>query len=196
MKLLTILKKIIFVKIIFLSACSSYENNADSKPFFHIVDKLAQGLTADIKENVIMPEKSPILVMTPVFVDEIEKSNHFARVLQQTLISELYKKGFYVSELNLSKYVKVTKSGDFVLTRDWSKISKELDINYLLISTIGVSDRGYILNSRIVYLDNHQVLAAANTFIPQNYIAEFLPSINKVQIHNGMLYRESSININ
>lgn len=178
----------------FLSSCSidnsHNDENRTSTPFHHAMDKLSFQLANEIKNNSIMPAKSPILVMTPVFVDKFASSNKFGRILQQTLMSELYRNGFYVSDLNISEYLRVTEQGDFILTRNWKEISKELDVNYLLVSTIGVTKKGYIINCRILYLYNHQMLAAANTFIPQNYLNEFLLKKTEIKTHDDLIYRD------
>ena len=182
-----------FILIFNLTACTtgyhakSHQDN--KKVFYHLIDKLAFDITTQLKANSIMPMKSPIIILTPVSVDSFRNSNKLGKILQQNLISELFKEGFYVSDLNISKYVRVTKNGDFILTREWKYLSNELDINYLLISTMGKTKKGMHLNARIVYLENNQVLAAANTFIPKEKIKAFDKYANNVEVETGLLYR-------
>jgi len=60
----------------------------------------------------------------------------------------------------------VTPVGDFVLTRDGTALAKQVEMDHVVTGTIIEDDRGVRVNARIVSLENKQVVASANVYIP------------------------------
>jgi len=60
----------------------------------------------------------------------------------------------------------VTDKGDFVLSRDFSELSAELPIKYVVTGTVTLHQAGLMLNARLIQIDNKRVISAARTFVP------------------------------
>ncbi|WP_394223264.1 FlgO family outer membrane protein [Alteromonas gracilis] len=86
--------------------------------------------------------------------------------LSEYLISELQDFGLAVVDFKLAGGITVTPVGDFVLTRDGALLAKQIEMDHVVTGTIIEDDRGVRINARIVSLENKQVVASANVYIP------------------------------
>ena len=86
--------------------------------------------------------------------------------LSEYLITELQDFGLAVVDFKLAGGITVTPVGDFVLTRDGAALAKQVEMDHVVTGTIIEDDRGVRVNARIVSLENKQVVASANVYIP------------------------------
>ena len=86
--------------------------------------------------------------------------------LSEYLIAELQDFGLAVVDFKLAGGITVTPIGDFVLTRDGTALAKQVEMDHVVTGTIIEDDRGVRVNARIVSLENKQVVASANVYIP------------------------------
>jgi TolB-like protein len=88
------------------------------------------------------------------FVDlkKLNQTSQFGRVLGESLFSELFIRGFNVTDFRGQNAISVNKSGEFFITRNISKLASEVSNTYVLVGTYSKIDQNVIINARI--LDN------------------------------------------
>ena len=89
-------------------------------------------------------------------------SNH----LSEAIIYDLHLFGVPVLDFKVTDYIRVTEKGDFVLSRDFSELSAELPIKYVVTGTVTHHQSGLMLNARLIQIDTKRVISAARTFVP------------------------------
>ncbi len=86
--------------------------------------------------------------------------------LSEYLIAELQDFGLSIIDFKLAGGITVTPVGDFVLTRDGKSLAEQVAMDHVVTGTIIEHDRGVRVNARIIALENKQVVASANIYIP------------------------------
>jgi TolB-like protein len=88
------------------------------------------------------------------FVDlkKLNQTSQFGRVLGESLFSELFIRGFNVTDFRGQQAISVNNSGEFFITRNINKLSSEVPNTYILVGTYSKIDQNVIINARI--LDN------------------------------------------
>ena len=88
------------------------------------------------------------------FVDliKLNQTSQFGRVVGESLFSELFVRGFNVTDFRGQDAISVNKTGEFFITRDITKLSSEVSNTYILVGTYSKIDQNVIINARI--LDN------------------------------------------
>lgn len=96
--------------------------------------------------------------------------------LSEYLIAELQDFGLAIVDFKLAGGITVTPIGDFVFTRKGERLAKQVEMDHVVTGTIIEDDRGVRVNARIVSLNNKQVVASANVYIP----AFIVTDLNKI----------------
>ncbi|MGL4448088.1 MAG: FlgO family outer membrane protein [Shewanella sp.] len=162
-----------------------------------VINHLSQRIVTElVKQNDALRSDQPIVVATPVLVGDMNSTNALAQQLQQGLMTSLHSFQFNVVDLNLAEGLRVTPQGDFVLTRDWQKLSTTLPVEHLLVSTMSMTTTGMAINSRIVNINNNRVVSASQTYVTQQALANYLQLSEQVISQDGMLYRQASPGMN
>jgi TolB-like protein len=86
--------------------------------------------------------------------------------LSEYLITELQDFGLAVVDFKLSSGITVTPQGDFVMSRSSQYLAKSVEMDHVVTGTIIEDDRGVRVNARIVSLENKQIVASADVYIP------------------------------
>jgi TolB-like protein len=86
--------------------------------------------------------------------------------LSEYLIAELQDFGLAIVDFKMAGGVTVTPYGDFVLSRKANALAKQVSMDHVVTGTIIEDDRGVRINARIVSMQNKQVVASANIYIP------------------------------
>lgn len=129
-----------------------------------LVDELIQYHTA---------EQSTVLVAVTDFAfihSELDKGSIFSNHLSEAIIYDLHKAGIAVLDYKVTDYIRVTETGDFVLSRDYEELSGELPINYVVTGTLTPHQQGILVNARLVQISTKQVISVARSFIPQHIV--------------------------
>ncbi|MFQ6370292.1 FlgO family outer membrane protein [Shewanella sp. YIC-542] len=134
----------------------------------------------------------PLLVATPVMVEDLQSSDKLAAQLQQGLMTQMQQAGFTLVDLNVADAVRVTPTGDFLLSRDWQKVPANIEVAQVLVSTVSKSRTGLLINSRIVLLSGNQVVASAQLYVSQQALPEYVALSPRVVSQNGLLYRNDA----
>ncbi|EGM71402.1 FlgO family outer membrane protein [Shewanella sp. HN-41] len=162
-----------------------------------MINHLSQRIVTElVKQNDALRSDQPIVVTTPVLVGDMSSTNALAQQLQQGLMTSLHQFQFNVVDLNLGDGLRVTADGDFILTRDWQKLSTNLPVEHLLVSTMSPTTNGMAINARIVSLSNNRVVSASQTFVTQKELANYMQLSEQVISQDGILYRQAGPGMN
>lgn len=130
-----------------------------------------------------------ILVTTPVLVANLEDTNHLGLSLQQSLMSHFKQQGHNVVDANLAVAMQVSKQGDFMLSRDWQRLSQEMLVQYVMVTTLSPSADSVLVNSRILDKRTNRILAASQTHITAAQLPNYIKTTEQVTINQGKLSR-------
>lgn len=105
------------------------------------------------KNNKISLKDSGTITLTSfVNLKSLNKTSQFGRVLGESLFSELFVRGFNITDFRGQNAISINNSGEFFISRDINKISKEVSNTYILVGTYSKIDQNIMINARI--LDN------------------------------------------
>lgn len=162
-----------------------------------MINHLSQRIVTElVKQNDALRSDQPIVVATPVLVGDMSSTNALAQQLQQGLMTSLHQFQFNVVDLNLGDGLRVTADGDFILTRDWQKLSSNLPVEHLLVSTMSPTTNGMAINARIVNVSNNRVVSASQAFVTQKALGNYMQLSEQVISQDGILYRQASPGMN
>ncbi|MCP3130264.1 FlgO family outer membrane protein [Shewanella sp. KJ2020] len=162
-----------------------------------MINHLSQRIVTElVKQNDALRSDQPIVVATPVLVGDMSSTNALAQQLQQGLMTSLHQFQFNVVDLNLGDGLRVTADGDFILTRDWQKLSSNLPVEHLLVSTMSLTTNGMAINARIVNVSNNRVVSTSQTFVTQKELGNYMQLSEQVISQDGILYRQASPGMN
>lgn len=105
------------------------------------------------------------------YVDSaLDQGSVFSNHLSEAMIYDLHKFGVPVLDYKVTDYIRVTETGDFVLSRNYEELSEEVAISYVVTGTLTTHQQGVLVNARLVQIDNKRVVSAARTFIPRHIV--------------------------
>lgn len=130
---------------------------------YNAVDFLLKKLPTKLRKD------SPVLVASLVNLDNLNESSTFGRVVSEQIASRLKQKDYSTIEMKLRTTVFIKEgSGEFLLSREISKISIKHRAQAVVVGTYVVaSDRVYI-TVRIVNVDDGNILASCDYEIPMS----------------------------
>lgn len=132
------------------------------------LDHYARNLVHDLMANHHRVEEQAMVAVTDLaFLDsDLQHGSVFTNHLSEAIIYDLHLFGVPVLDFKVTDYIRVTEKGDFVLSRDFSELSAELPIKYVVTGTVTRHQAGVMLNARLIQIDNKRVVSAARTFVP------------------------------
>lgn len=130
---------------------------------YNAVDFLLKKLPTKLRKD------SPVLVASLVNLDNLNESSTFGRVVSEQIASRLKQKDYSTIEMKLRTTVFIKEgSGEFLLSREISKISIKHRAQAVVVGTYAVaSDRVYI-TVRIVNVNDGNILASCDYEIPMS----------------------------
>ena len=132
------------------------------------LDNYARNLVHELMANHHRVEEQAMVAVTDLaFVEsDLQQGSVFSNHLSEAIIYDLHLFGVPVLDFKVTDYIRVTDKGDFVLSRDFSELSAELPIKYVVTGTITTHQAGVMLNARLIQIDSKRVISAARTFVP------------------------------
>ncbi|NMH65528.1 FlgO family outer membrane protein [Shewanella salipaludis] len=153
------------------------------------INYLAERIVNDlVLHNTGLGQDQPLLVTTPVMVDDLMQTNALALQLQQGFVGALQQREFSLVDQNVAQMLSVTPQGDFILSRDWQKLPQDLQVEHLLVTTLSAAVNGMVINSRIVELGTGRVLSSSQSFVSQAELPDYLQPAERVVSRQGLLY--------
>lgn len=144
-----------------LVACSStyppdyydYEYERDYKVGI-ISDRLIEKVPSDIERPAVL------VVTTFVQLDDFTRTSRFGMLLAEQLLSRLAGRGFLLRETRMKDIFYQGPDGEFVLSREFSKVAQELDARLVLLGTYLEARDHVLVNTRLVDFQKQAVIAS------------------------------------
>lgn len=111
------------------------------------------------------------------FNRSLEDTTIVGNQLSEYLMGELQSFGLSVIDFKLANNVTVTRYGDLALSRDGAKLAKSLSMDHIVTGTMIEDPRGVRINARIISVENQQLVASANLYIPAFMVQSVIPEV-------------------
>jgi TolB-like protein len=154
-----------------MSMGASHDNQRLYEPRYHhkilseYIEQLAMTLMLSIdKDNLAGPVAITSFVQ---FDSTLNRADVLGNQISELFFVELQQFGLPVVDYKVTPFVKVTSTGDFVFSRDTRQLQRQQSFGYVLSGTLLASERGIIVNARIIGLKDQEVVASAKAMIPR-----------------------------
>jgi TolB-like protein len=138
------------------------------------VRNMAQDLVANME---YVTERTPIAVTHFSLIDsDLKSTNLLGQQMAESFAHEFHKFRMPVVEFKATQFIRVTETGDFVMSRDFLDLKNSTPIQYVLTGTMTKHQGGYIVNARMLGMQSNVIVASAQTFIPFYIVDALLPS--------------------
>lgn len=144
-------------------------NGEKSLILTEIVSKMADQLLYNYPTRY---NRESIALTSIVNLNDLQATSWLGQTISEQFIHELNIRKLHVIDFKLTGNIKLTKQGEFALTRDWKKLQKQVPVQHLLTGTMSRNEEGIILNVRIVNVDSNAVETTSSAFIPHSMFAE------------------------
>lgn len=137
-----------------------------------IVNQLVSSLSDQLTQNKDFSnfKKAKIAITSFVCLDDLKATSRLSNILSENLIHEMQIRGYKVIDYKTMDKIKVDKTGDYLFSRDLSKLRKNLNADYALTGTYVKYRSGTVVNARIIDLKTHVVLSTAQILIPKRTV--------------------------
>lgn len=132
------------------------------------INHYVRGIMHDLVENMqYVSHETPLAVTSFIYLDgDYNSSGLLGNQIAESFIHEIHKFGIPVVDYKTSDYIRVTRGGDYVFSRDFLELSGDAPIKYVLGGTMSKYNGGYLVNARVVGIESKAVVATAQSFIP------------------------------
>lgn len=146
----------------------------------HYVRNMAQDLVNNM-ENI--NPKTPVAITHFAKLDsDLTQTNLLALQIAESFMHEFHQFRIPVIDFKTTDYIRVTQRGDFYLTRDHTELEPNLAIDYVITGTLVNHQGGYMVNARLISVENQQLVASAQAIIPSRVVKAILDE----QAHLGL----------
>lgn len=129
-----------------------YEYERDYK-----VGLIAERLLSQVRSN---PEKPAVMVISSfVQLDDFSRTSRFGMLLAEQLLSRLNGSGFRLRETRMKNVFYQGSGGEFVLSREFSKVAHEMEAELVLLGTYLEARDHVLVNTRLVDFNSRAVVA-------------------------------------
>jgi len=160
----------------------------------HAINDVVKGLAYQmLRSSSYVTPKTPVAVTSFVEMDSLEKTNWLGNQIAESFLHELQRHGLVVVDFKTTGHIRVTKTGDFVFSRDWKELPERQIIDYVVTGTMMEQEDGVMINARMIGMQSRVVVATAQSFIPAWVIGDQINKDEKVHMKDGMLIRDSEM---
>ncbi len=139
----------------------------------------AEQLAMELMQRLtVRGDKAELHIGVASFVElsaSLRRTSPLGNKLAESLIAEVQAYGVPVVDYKAMNVVELDAQGDYLFSRQRSRLPKGRRIDYVLAGTIERSGRGATINARIVSLAGGEVIASASGFVPQVVIQDLFP---------------------
>ncbi|WP_395342396.1 FlgO family outer membrane protein [Ningiella sp. W23] len=138
------------------------------------VRNMAQDLVGNME---YVTERTPVAVTNFSLIDSnLKETNLLGQQMAESFVHEFHKFRMPVVEFKATQFIRVTETGDYVLSRDFLDLNNSTPIQYVLTGTMTKHQGGYIVNARMLGMESKVVVASAQSFIPFYVVDALIPS--------------------
>ena len=128
-----------------------------------VVSKMAEQLLYNYDAQY---HNEAIALTSLVDLNDHKTTSWLGQTISEQFIHELHIRNLNVIDFKLMGSIQVTDRGEFGMTRDWTKLNKNVDVTRILAGTMSRNEEGLILNIRIVNANSNLVESTSSAFIP------------------------------
>jgi len=116
------------------------------------------------QNNKMHPKDTGTITLTS-FVDlkRLNTTSQFGRVVGESLFSELFIRGFNITDFRGQNAITVNKTGEFFITRNISKLDSVVSNTYILVGTYTNIDQNVMINARIIDNKTGKIVTSARS---------------------------------
>lgn len=157
---------------------SSVQGSYKGRPLTKHVGDYVKNMTQDLIANMeYVNETTPLGVTHFSLLDsDLQTTNLLGQQMAESFVHELHKFRVPVIDFKATDYIRVTETGDFILTRDYLELNSALPMEYVLTGTMTKHQGGFLVNARILGIESRAVVASAQTLIPFYVVDALIPS--------------------
>lgn len=145
-----------------------------SKTYYTLNDAILSIANQLSKNNTLMLDDTGTMTITS-FVDlgQLNKTSQFGRVLGESLFSEMFVRGFNVTDFRGQNAISVNGGGEFYITRNVTKLQSEVSNTYVLVGTYSKIDQSVIINARVLDNTTGKIVTSARAMYANDDCALF-----------------------
>jgi len=147
------------------------------KPLIKNVNDYAKWLTQDLLSNLHFPGEAGSFIVTnfSLLDSDLQVTNHFGRQMTEAMMHEVSRSGFTVIDMKTTDFLRINEMGDvFFHSEDSLELRESLDAKLLVAGTMTKHRGGYLVNARVLDIENAFLLTSAQIFIPHDVIDSVL----------------------
>jgi TolB-like protein len=159
---------------IYSSVNGAYRSRPLAKNIGDYVRNMAQDLVSNME---YVTERTPVAVTHFSLIDgDLTETNLLGYQIAESFAHEFHKFRMPVVEFKATQFIRVTDSGDFVLSRDFLDLTSVTPIQYALTGTMTKHQGGYIVNAKMLGMESRVIVASSQIFIPFYVVDALIPS--------------------
>jgi TolB-like protein len=176
-------RMLLLLALLLLAGCSAFNETRLESSLGRDVDLIdfANEIADDLVSQAfppLLPRQPELPVLTTTFVDnnELEKTSHFGRLLQEHLAARLVQLGYTVKEIKLRPDLVIQpRSGETVLSRQLALLKETQPAQAILVGTTSMAQRTLYINARLINPHDATIIAARSyrLFMDKNVLAMF-----------------------
>ncbi|MBS9777455.1 MAG: hypothetical protein KGV50_01710 [Gammaproteobacteria bacterium] len=117
--------------------------------------------------SYLQNELKPILITSVANISDLDSSSAFGLMISEQIGSRISQFGFPVVDLRTRKDIKIREnSGEFMLSRDLRKLSRQHAAGAVLVGTYAKGSNNVYVSVRLVRPDDNRVLASYDFGLP------------------------------
>ena len=130
------------------------KEKASTNEVYYTINDAILSLSNQLSKNHILSPKDTGTITVTSFVDlqQLNQTSTFGRVIGESLFSELFVRGFNVSDFRGQNAITINAEGEFYITRNITMLQSEVSNTYIVVGTYSKIDQNIIINARM--LDN------------------------------------------
>lgn len=173
--MLNVKKVTILTVLLLFNACAQMNHdyryvNYSSQEFIHQNQTAADGLSLQLKNRKTEnePTLSPIIVVSVVNMNQLNKTSSFGRLVSEQVSSRMSQLKYNVVELKLRNDILVKNNqGEFLLTREVKDLASSVNAEAVVVGTYVENKNDIYVNLKVVRPSNNVVLAGYSYAIPK-----------------------------
>lgn len=160
----------------------------------HAINDVVKGLAFQmLASSSFVNAKTPVAVASFVDLKDLETTNWLGNQLAESFVHELQRHGLVVIDFKTTGHIRVTKTGDYVFSRDWQELPERQIIDYVVSGTMVEQENGILVNARMIGIQSKVIVATAQSFIPSWVLGDEMSHSEKVKMKDGMIIRDNAM---
>lgn len=114
-----------------------------------------------------------------------QQASGLSQQIQESLLTQFTQLGYHTIEHRLDKHITLNDHAESILSRDMDTLRVRQNIDFIVTGTLTRQQHAYIVNARLINMQDSRIVSAATAEIPINVMW----TDEKVQQRDGLIYR-------